>query len=659
MFEDIKDNCLDFKSTSGAVGSIGKYYQDGSTTLDLSKCIPKKLPPEINAPDDVYAFTEFCNNRTDECYSGSGLANIPVSTYTVLTAKYTVNRGKVIIDINAEGGYFSDGFSVNQDNKSYVIYTQRDGTFVVPSSNTAIYPGNIFQRWLLNGAPVTIGDTLTYTDYNSDLEEGINIFAEWLGVENCCSVKFRNPNDETINRFMTNLTNEGKLPYGTQIALPDWYDTTDEDWGGVGGSETRKALQHWRLYKDTAPGTLVDTPTPGTIFTVQDNVSFTAVLDSAVTGISKSAELKAIAGNEVYRLVDDIALEGDWSPISGFTGTLYGGGKTISGLSFSTAPVQTTIGFFSELGGKVNNLTLEVANGGITYTSLGSDVYYGVFAGKLISGGELLNVTAKESISVTVTGFTARDAKWDVYAGGLAGSVEGGSIANSSSRVDVTASNRTGSATLGAANPFAHAGGIAGTIKSGSLTNVYSAGNILATSYVQGTIAMTDDTDSYAGGIVGLQTGGNITYSYAYGNIIANAVSPDTPTAYAGGIAGAIRAGTINNSLGINEVINAVSTHPNGNSRGTKVVGRVAADARLTAANNGKIYGNERLDFTGGTTIWNGANRSYYFHDLSWFWDPGTIAFKRGITDSTPWIEDEYYKYFCPLTMCPIFYWER
>ncbi|MDR2105340.1 MAG: hypothetical protein LBP51_06260, partial [Deferribacteraceae bacterium] len=353
-----------------------------------------------------------------------------------------------------------------------------------------------------------------------------------------------------------------------------------------------------------------------------------------------------------------------------FAGTLDGGGKSILNLSFATNPSQANLGFFDELdGGVVKNLTIEVVNGNVNYTPPSADIYFGVFAGKLKNGASITNSTAAGKIAVTATSSTATEAKRRVYVGALAGSIEtGSSINNSSSRVDVEAYNRTVSATLGDANPFAYTGGIVGILKNGTLTNVYTGGNITARSYVEGTgnLLANDDTETYAGGIAGYQSSGTIENSYAYGNIVSVATTPDGPTARAGGIVGAIESGVIKNSLGINIIISATTKHKDGRVKGVNSVGRVAGYL-VGAASRTKdnIYGNANLNFGGDTaTVWNGVDVDYYFRNLQWFWDASPNGLGFNYYDSTnpdanPWLEDNLYKYPCPLSICPIFYWEK
>jgi hypothetical protein len=653
------DSC--FSKGMGIGNTYTKYYANDSDPflLDLSICTPKKTPQE------VYEFQKWCiagedQSLSENCYDLSEISDIPVSGYITLQAVYEILRGVVTFDAN--GGYFPDGYSTSTGNTSVTVFTELHTGEILPANvpltinNAIVRPDYRFDGWYVgnpeDGKPF---DVNTFSTLGT-----VTIKAKWVDntIANCCGVTFNNTLNVPIDLF--SLQYPENLPWNTAIELPDWYNSNEDTWGGE-VTNTKEAIEKWTV---TGTSTLNGDHQPGDIVYITENVIFTAVLDPVVKGISTREELELISGTGQYRLMQNIYVSGsDWTPISGFSGILNGGGHMIAGLSFAANQTATVLGFFGELEGEVDNLTIEVGSGSITYNNLTDDVYYGVFAGKLTSGGRLLNTSAIGNIiSVTATSSEAAYSTKRVYVGGLAGSAEGDTVTNSSSRVNVTATNRVVSNTAGGAHPFAYAGGIAGILSGGTLTNIYSTGTISAVSSVAGTWMFSDDTDAYAGGIAGYQSGGGMKFSYASGNITANSTSPDTPSAYAGGIVGAISGGSLENSLAINTAINVSSRHPNGNDRGNKSAGRIAGLSSGTPTFN-SIYGNSNLENLPGV---NGEERAYYFPDLDWFWHdyyPLAVAFNHddydtpGFDDAYPWI-DPYVFGRTDVKYYPIFYWE-
>jgi hypothetical protein len=546
--------------------------------------------------------------------------------------------------------------SPSTGNTSVTVFTELYTGEILPANvpltanNAIVREGYIFGGWYV-GDP---DDNIAFDPSTFSTLETATIKAKWLSVENCCAVKFNNVSDVLINMFAFQYP--GNTPYNTRIIIPDWYDDNSGDWGGAG---TKEALEKWTAV--SSAGSLDGDYKPGNIVYITEDVTFTAVLDATVKGVSTRDELEVIGGSSgQFRLMQDIDISGsDWTPISGFSGVLNGSGHMITGLNFASNQTATVLGFFGELSGKVDNLTIGVGSGSIAYTNLTGDVYYGVFAGKLAATGKLLNTSAiGNTVSVTATNDTSATSKFDAYVGGIVGSaVSGSSITNSSSRVNVTTTNRVVSAIWGASNPFAYAGGIAGILSGGSLTNIYSTGDISAVSSVAGTPVMGDHTTAYAGGIAGYQASGGIQFSYAAGNISATVSSPDRSYAYAGGIVGEIIGGSIENSLGINVSIKAVSPYADSFSAG-RVAGLSSGSPAFT-----KIYGNSDLENLPGV---NGEERAYYFMDLDWFWhdyNPPAIAFNRddyyspGFDDAYPWIDPHAYPGMGDVKY-PIFYWE-
>ena len=230
-------------------------------------------------------------------------------------------------------------------------------------------------------------------------------------------------------------------------------------------------------------------------------------IDSAIIIISTAEELKKLQGQGLvlsYELKADIDLGGmEWTPVAIFYGTFNGNGYTVSNFKITTG--RAYVGLFGYNKGVIENLGVE-------------------------------NFTVKVSYS------------GNVYAGGLVGYNDGGSITNSYATGNVSA---TATATSTSSRFAAYAGGLVGYNYRGSITNSYATGNVSATS---------SRSSAYAGGLVGYNDGGSITNSYATGNVSATSTSSYSGSnAYAGGLVG-YNSGSILNSYATGDV-SATSTY--------------------------------------------------------------------------------------------------
>lgn len=227
--------------------------------------------------------------------------------------------------------------------------------------------------------------------------------------------------------------------------------------------------------------------------------------------IADETQLAAMAGyldnpDVYFKLVDDIVLSGEWSPIGTaerpFRGTLDGGKRTVSGL-YIACPADNDIGFFGVLEGTAKNLTivLDQAKGGIR----GADNTGGI-AGSLLSGSILrCNVQKNAKSAIQIEGKN--------NTGGLAGYAECGLIQESSCEVSVKGVARTGGL-IGYNKGTAE--------KQSVIENCYSEGWV-------------ESTGGPAGGILGYQEYSSLSYCYNKDGDTFNGVIKGNPS---GGIAG-------------------------------------------------------------------------------------------------------------------------
>ncbi len=200
-----------------------------------------------------------------------------------------------------------------------------------------------------------------------------------------------------------------------------------------------------------------------------------------VTTISTEAELRAItdmAGS--YKLTNDIVSTGEWAPIGSsatpFTGIFDGGGYAIKGLKIN-AGTSTYQGLFGKIGvgGVVRDLTVE----GIINSTQTSNAYIGGVAGQ-VQGGSIINCVSKVQIS-------AASAK---KIGGIVGDTLG-------------ATEIIGCANLSPITAYFAVGGVIGSSAgTTTITNCYNTGEITT-------------TNNNCGGVVG-SVGGTVTIQNCY-----------------------------------------------------------------------------------------------------------------------------------------------
>jgi hypothetical protein len=255
----------------------------------------------------------------------------------------------------------------------------------------------------------------------------------------------------------------------------------------------------------------------------------------------------SFAGKTV-KLVNDIVLTGNWTPIGNssrpFYGTFDGQGYTISGLSVEG--VQDAGLFGRIVSGKIKNV--KVVGSKIKSTARGTSV----------AGGLAANYNSTQPIencSVQVDSIVATDTVTDseAFSGGLVGRASLGSgaitIANSYATANITGNGAAGGL-------LGEACGVGGQSCTITISNSYAMGNVMGNRATGGLVGTTSDAininnsyttgkitsrNSYSGGLVGyaMRTS-SITNSYAVGDIAGN---------IAGGlVGGAIAASNFSNS---------------------------------------------------------------------------------------------------------------
>ncbi|MCC5878191.1 MAG: InlB B-repeat-containing protein, partial [Candidatus Sumerlaeia bacterium] len=313
-----------------------------------------------------------------------------------------------------------------------------------------------------------------------------------------------------------------------------------------------------------------------------------------------------------------------WEPVgtlaTPFTGSLDGGGFTISGMTIDRGSASH-VGFFGRITGNVSNLTISSANvhgdsfvgilcGSAEGANLDTIHVKGSLVGKGSNIGGLtgsinLGTISKSSADVHISVGTAN------RVGGLAGLANSTSITNSSSQGSASAGGSFGGGGsmigglvgvteggLEISDSFSKifvnslgsqsAGGLVGDINAHStITRSYSSGTVHGTSFVGGLVGRMlegDITDSYStgnvitfsggGGLVGNLVGGTISRSYATGRV-------GSGFGATGGLVGS-NSGTITDSYYNNDTAGDGAGSPHGTALNTSQMTGINAATNMT-----------------------------------------------------------------------------
>lgn len=215
-------------------------------------------------------------------------------------------------------------------------------------------------------------------------------------------------------------------------------------------------------------------------------------------GIRTADDLKSMASNKKYALVNNIDLAGiEWTPLfadSTFTGTFDGNGHIISNLTITQDTDYT--GFFANNSGTIQNLGLE----DVTITiNIAKKIWVGAIASA--NYGTIKQCYVSGNI-VATSGYLC------AYIGAIAGGNHG-TISDCYSIGTVKAINSTN-----ISGALAAAGGIIGINYEGSILNCYSTCNVSA----EGDAIY----NLKAAGIVTSLSDSNVSGCYSTGNITAN-----------------------------------------------------------------------------------------------------------------------------------------
>ena len=224
-----------------------------------------------------------------------------------------------------------------------------------------------------------------------------------------------------------------------------------------------------------------------------------------------------------YTLTTNISLTSydDWEPIGSleapFTGKINGGGYKIVGLKIDRS-AEEYVGLFGVvIGGEITNLFLENVD-------INGDLSVGGIAGS-VENGTITNCY--------ISGFI----RARFSAGGIAGSIYNSTIANCDSEGIIYADSFSG----GTADGYSFSGGIAGAVWNTIIRDCFS-------------VEQKIGSDFFSGGIVGFMGDrSTITNCYSSSDISSSAYGESE--SYSGGIAGYVLDGSITNCGALNNEI--------------------------------------------------------------------------------------------------------
>ena len=556
--------------------------------------------------------------------------------YSMGTTISGILKGK--INVTADNPIANDHYAVTAGNNSSLSAAE-DAKIMASAGKKAILDNSdsrvhsSFLQWRFEVAPES-GKTLEIKDANGNsFDPAIQFTTD--GKNRCFAINVAKNTDYTVWLNDEQLMDENKRTV---------FKATGDK---LFSFEKMQFPADWSVYGETAHvGTDgIDVSVSGTTYTVKtprglawiawvtNNGKTTANTQETYSSYYPSA---GFSGSTVT-LADDISLatpkgvtadfKNNWVPIgtysynSGtdytkcFQGTFDGNGKTITGMTISSASINY-VGLFGYLyGATVKDLTM--ADEGNTPTinwetipTSSSDPNYclGSIAGA-VAKGKIINCHNRCAVS-----FSVSDKKGSV--GGIAGVINensvvstcsnsgtikiqgklgyGGGIVGESSKSSIASCFNTGNIDVNAGSGSAYAGGIVSdsdtngsSSNPGHISHCYSTGNITAKA----------TSTSTSGGIVGGAQYVVIESCFTTGTVSAESSGSGSDAAYAGGILGWIWDGkiTVEDCLALN-------------TGGVKAIGSVSDKhaGRIVGKNNNvtlsKNYASPKILLTVGTT---------------------------------------------------------
>ncbi len=194
-------------------------------------------------------------------------------------------------------------------------------------------------------------------------------------------------------------------------------------------------------------------------------------LDGDVNAIQTASDLQKLngSGSEFVLLSDiDLSSYDNWTPITGFSGTLNGNGHKITGMKLTVSNRETDKGLFDVNRGTIRNLTVEG-----TLSCRGEASNLGILCGQ--NAGSIQNVTVSGTL----------DAPYSDKVGGIIGNSETSNLSDLTSYVKVTARNGVSGIAGGISATRSETAVLKNLTNHGVIHGASSVGGIFGTLWVQ------------------------------------------------------------------------------------------------------------------------------------------------------------------------------
>lgn len=413
----------------------------------------------------------------------------PEELCTFLDGKDASGELGVVVETKIYGETVSITYTINFELQKVILVTykdQNDNVLIVKDIAYGSKPENLnyhVKGYTFNGWYQDLNCQVKY-DFNKTLIDNDTIYGKYT------------PNDYTVTFKINNKVMASRIyTYDNKYDFSDLENPTKPYYTFVGWGISEHDIYYKK--KNDALQNIVSLK--GDQFKYDANITLSPVwsqTDEYYNYISTPNQLATIDSEESYKLINDITLPENWTPLSEFKGTFDGNGKTIT----TTGKLQFEIGddknivhgiLFNNNSGIIRNLNLKI-NELTTYATKNSSSYYHKGTYTVHNGGLVgINDGTIENVHITSEKQIINDRNNSVFGTITALNKDKGSIRNCTVNASIYSTG--------------DAGGIAGR-NSGTISNCKFTGTI--------GIYVSEDNGSETlrswGGIVAYSYGGTV-----------------------------------------------------------------------------------------------------------------------------------------------------
>ena len=416
-----------------------------------------------------------------------------------------------------------------EEGKVVTVYAVWDTkTITLPTPETRV--GYTFVGWYTDAEFTELAGATGQAATSYEITGECTLYAKWKA------------NDYTvIYELNTQGSNNETIGNADQChSIPNWLDSSSEDkitYGVTGTYLDIPRTDHYEFvgwYSAPVGGTMIADST-GKVLVADayavNNFQLYAHWTPSYSGtyIYDEATLKAMGKEGTYHIVRDITLTSQWVPLDFFKGTLDGHGHTITGLKIlytsdanNHGEKEDFYGMVRSLVGTIKNVNFDKMTVDITkYRDDMENSKVGGVVGNMIGGSNLINVHVTNS-NIKIDHYrevSSSGSYVNTHAGGLVGSMTGGTIENCSISGDSSVWGKASKATS-SADAQCFVGGIVGYMQGGEVNNCSREAPVAVTS-CSGVNGKNSASRSAAGGIVGLRDGGTVRFCTSSGTNVS------------------------------------------------------------------------------------------------------------------------------------------